>query len=353
MSENGSEGDVLVAIKGSVGHLTLNRPNVINSLTLDMVRTIDAALTEWESNDQIMTVLLDGAGERGFCAGGDIRSLYDAARTGDPSARVFWREEYYLNARIARYPKPIVAIMDGIVMGGGVGLAGHASHRVATERLKTAMPEVGIGFAPDVGATYLLPRAPGELGTHLALTGDRLGAADALFSGFSDYRVDSSLLPTMVEHLRDADVDIVLGELQVPPDAAEPGRLEAASEWINACYGASTVEEILERLRARPEPEAATAAEAIESKSPTALKVALRALRTGRELPTLEACLDQEYRVSCAFLDSPDFVEGIRATIIDKDGDPRWSPDSLQHVAQAEIDRHFASLGPDELGLAA
>jgi enoyl-CoA hydratase/carnithine racemase len=347
MSANGDEAQVLIGSDGSVGRITLNRPKALNALTLEMVREISPALDAWESDPTITAVVLDGAGERGFCAGGDIRALYEAARDGDPMPRDFWREEYHLNARIARYPKPIVAIMNGIVMGGGVGLSGHASHRVATETLMMAMPEVGIGFTPDVGSTYLLSRAPGELGTHLALTGDRLGAADAVRVGFTDLPIDAATL----DGLRNGQLEAILADVTAGAKGLE-APLDASRDWIDACYASDSVEEILERLRARPEPEANKAADTIEAKSPTSLKVTLRALRAARRLSTLEECLDQEYRVSCRFLDTGDFVEGVRATVIDKDGNPQWRPARLEQVADADIDRYFETLGHEELGLA-
>jgi enoyl-CoA hydratase len=343
---------VLTAVDGALGHITLNRPRAMNALTLDMVRAIDATLIAWEDDPAVAVVLLDGAGDRGLCAGGDIVALHDSAKRRDGLAQEFWRDEYVLDARIARYPKPFVAIMDGVVMGGGVGLSAHASHRVASERLATAMPEVGIGFAPDVGGTYLLSRTPGELGTHLALTGERIGARDAILCGLADRVLAASDVAALVDGLRDGDVDVALARATRAGMTIPEARLVRDRVWIDACYASDDVEEILDRLRARSEPEAAAAADALASKSPTSLRVTLRALRSARDLPTLEACLDQEYRISCAFLETPDFVEGIRAAVIDKDRSPRWRPPRLADVVTAEVDRHFAALDRGELGLA-
>ncbi|MGX6447518.1 enoyl-CoA hydratase/isomerase family protein [Patulibacter sp. S7RM1-6] len=337
-----TEAEVLVRTDGALGHLTLNRPKAINALTLDMVRAIEAALDRFEADDAVRVVLLDGAGERGLCAGGDIVALQRSAIEGTDVAATFWREEYALNARIARYPKPIVAVMDGVVMGGGIGLAGHASHRLATERLISAMPECGIGFAPDVGGTWLLSRGEGELGTHLALTGERLGAHDAVAAGLADRIVASAALPQLLEDLRGGDVDAAIEAAEDVEVEIPRGKLTAARRWIADAYAHDAVEEIVAALRERDEPEAAKAADELAAKAPTSLKVTLRALRSARDLPSLEAALTQEYRVSCAFLETPDFVEGIRAQVVDKDRDPRWRPATLEEVDDADLDRYFA-----------
>jgi enoyl-CoA hydratase len=339
-----AEPEVLLGRRGTVGRITLNRPRALNALTLGMVREMTKALTRWREDDGVAVVLIDGAGERGLCAGGDIRALYDAVLAGDWSfPATFWAEEYRLNSMLSRYPKPVVAIMDGICMGGGVGISAHGSHRVVTERSRVGMPEVGIGFVPDVGGTYLLSHAPGELGTHLALTGEPVGAADAIHCGFADHYVPSESLPELIDGL-DGGVGFA-GERQV-------SELAADREWIDAAYSASTVEEIVRRLRSRPEEKAQSAAKAIETKSPTSLKVALRALRTAREFTTLEEALDVEFRVSQACARWGDFAEGVRAALVDKDRNPRWLPGRLDEVGTEWVDRFFAPLGDNELGLA-
>ncbi|MFJ3821139.1 enoyl-CoA hydratase/isomerase family protein [Streptomyces nodosus] len=345
-----TEEPVLLHTAGRAARITLNRPRALNSLNLAMVRRIDEALTAWEHDPAVGTVVIDGAGERGLCAGGDIRAVHDDARDGDGgAAAAFWREEYHLNARIARYPKPYVALMDGIVMGGGVGVSAHGDVRIVTERSRIAMPETGIGFVPDVGGTHLLARAPGELGTHLALTGAQIGAADALLCGLADHHVPSAALPELLADLAELPVQEALTRHVQPPP---PGETAGQREWIDACYGADTVEEIVERLLAHGDPDAKEAAGTLLTKSPTSLKVTLAALRRARDLGTLERVLDQEYRVSCATLTSPDLVEGIRAQIIDKDRNPRWSPATLAEVTDADVERFFAPLGDRELGLA-
>ncbi|MEV3970424.1 enoyl-CoA hydratase/isomerase family protein [Streptomyces sp. NPDC050698] len=340
---------VLFHTGGRVARITLNRPRALNALTHAMVRRIDEALTQWERDPAVETVVITGAGERGLCAGGDIRAIHDDARDGDGTATAaFWRDEYRLNARIARFPKPYVAVMDGIVMGGGVGVSAHGGVRVVTERSRIAMPETGIGFVPDVGGTHLLSSAPGELGTHLGLTGAQIGAADALLCGLADHFVPSAELPELLDALAGMPARDALARWgRTPPQ----GVLATRSDWIDVCYAADTVEEIVRRLYAHGDSAAKEAAETLLAKSPTALKVTLASLRRARELGRLEPVLDQEYRVSCAALDTPDLVEGIRAQVVDKDRRPRWSPATLADVTDADVERFFTPLGERELGL--
>ncbi|WP_367124072.1 enoyl-CoA hydratase/isomerase family protein [Streptomyces phytohabitans] len=344
-----ADEDVLFDVDGHAARVTLNRPRALNALTHAMVLRVDAALTEWEHDASVRTVVLTGAGERGLCAGGDIRAIHDDARVRGGASGPFWRDEYRLNARIARYPKPYVALMDGIVMGGGVGVSAHGSVRVVTERSRVAMPETGIGFVPDVGGTHLLARAPGELGTHLGLTGAQAGAADALLCGLADHHVPSEALPALLRDLARLPAEEAVRAHATPP---EPGVLAADRGWIDACYAAATVEEIVDRLAADGAPAAKEAAETLAGRSPTALKVTLAALRRARRLGTLERVLEQEYRVSRACLDSPDLVEGIRAQVVDKDRRPRWAPATLAGVAEADVERCFAPRGDGGLGLA-
>ncbi|MFF8607058.1 enoyl-CoA hydratase/isomerase family protein [Streptomyces sp. NPDC015346] len=332
--------DVLPRTEGRAGFVTLNRPKAINALTHAMVRRIDEALTAWEDDPAVETVVIEGAGERGLCAGGDIRAIHDDARAGGTASVDFWRDEYRLNARIARYPKPYVAFMDGIVMGGGVGVSAHGSVRIVTERSRVAMPETGIGFVPDVGGTYLLSRAPGELGTHLALTGEGVGAADALLTGLADHFVPSDELPRLAQELTRAPAHDVLPRYARP---ASPGGLAARRAWIDACYTAETVEEIVDRLLDSGVPEAKEAATTLLARSPTALKVTLAAIRRARRHDSLETVLNMEFRLSCAALSSADLVEGIRAQVVDKDRTPRWSPATLAEVTPDAVARYFAA----------
>jgi enoyl-CoA hydratase len=341
--------------QGRIGRITLNRPAAINALDLRMIRTVAAALRDWEDDPRIAGVVLDGAGDRGFCAGGDIRVVRESA-LGDPRiAAVLWREEYELDALIAHYPRPVVVVMDGITMGGGVGLGAHAGVRIVTERTVMAMPEVAIGLAPDVGSALLLARAPGELGTHLALTAARIGPYDAVDCGLADHVLTASSLPSVVAALADhgQPADVVARHALTAREAGgSPGpsaELARDRPWIDACYHADTVEEILDALRRRPESGAARAVAAIESASPLALKVTLRALRAARSMTTIDECLVQDYRVSRRFLDQHDLAEGIRAAVVDKDRSPRWRPLTLGEVTPQMVMGHFAPLGPEDL----
>jgi enoyl-CoA hydratase len=348
---NAEDTDVLVRKDNALGRITLNRPKAINALSLEMVRQIQVGLDAFEDDPSIEIVLLDGAGDRGFCAGGDIVALQQSAKDGTDDARVFWSEEYALNARIANFEKPVVAIMDGVVMGGGIGLAGHASHRLATERLVSAMPEVGIGFSPDVGGTWLLSRQDGELGTHLALTGARIGARDAIAAGLADRIVASSAVEELVAELASGDLEGAIDTAEEVEVEIPDGNLVQSRRWIAEAYAHDTAEEIIAGLQRTGEKAAKVSALGILSKSPTSVKVALRGLREARDMESLEDALRQELRISCAFLSHPDFVEGVRAQVIDKDRKPQWSPKRLQEVDDAAVDRFIAPLGEPDLDL--
>jgi enoyl-CoA hydratase len=337
--------EVLLSTSDGLGRITLNRPRAINALTHAMVRAVDDALTHWETDGAVRAVVIDGAGECGLCAGGDICSIYDDARSGGTASLDFWADEYRLNAHIARYAKPYVAPMDGLVMGGGVGVSAHGSLRVVTERSGIGMPETGIGFVPDVGGSYLLSRAPGELGTHAALTAGQLSGADTIHCGLADFFVPGDRLDDLRAALATKEPhDAVAAFARTPPESALAGE----ANWIDSCYSADTVEEILDRLH--DSGNSATAKD-VAAKSPTAFKVALRAPRTARGLPTLEAALEQEHRIANASLTAPDFAEGIRAQIIDKDRDPHWSPPTLDEVTPELVDRFFAVPARGDLGL--
>ncbi|MFE7749549.1 enoyl-CoA hydratase/isomerase family protein [Streptomyces sp. NPDC057428] len=345
---------VLLHTEGRVLHITLNRPRALNALTHTMVRHIDEALVGAAGDEAVTAVVVTGSGDRGLCAGGDIRSIYEDARAGRRASVDFWRDEYRLNARIARFPKPYVALMDGIVMGGGVGVSAHGDVRVVTERSRVAMPETGIGFVPDVGGTYLLARAPGELGTHLALTGHAVGAADAVLCGLADHFVPSHSLSGLMEALsRCTSSAEVTDAVQRYAAEAPEGELASQREWIDDCYSAGTVEEIIDQLTDSGLPAAKEAAATLHTVSPTALKVTLAAVRRVKHLNSLEAALDQEFRVSCRAFAGSDLVEGVRARIVDKDRDPRWSPAALGDIAEDDVAGYFESLGDEELGLSA
>ena len=328
--------DVLFTVEGRLGTIALDRPRAINALTTPMVRLIGEMLDRWEDDAAVEAVLIEGAGDRGLCAGGDIVMFRSSALAGDGAAREFWVEEYAVDARIARYPKPVVVLMDGVVMGGGVGLSGHASHRVATERLVWAMPEVRIGFAPDVGGAFLLGRTPGELGLHLALTADRIGAGDAIACGFADALVPAWRLDELRAALRDTSADAAIADLARAPEEDE-APLSARREALDHCYRGESAAAIVGALEADGGEVAGAAAAAIRKWSPTAQEVALAVIRRARRLETLEQCLAQDLEVSTAFLAIPDFVEGIRAAVVDKDGEPRWSPAQLEEVGPEDL----------------
>jgi enoyl-CoA hydratase len=346
-------GDLVVREVGALRRITLNRPKALNALTLDMAVTMTALLCAWEADPAVGAVLLDGAGERGLCAGGDIRALYDAAKSGDTLPEQFWATEYYLDVLIARYPKPFVALMDGLVMGGGVGLSSHAAHRIVTERSAVAMPEVGIGFFPDVGASYWLARTPGFAGTYMALTGERMNAADAIFLKLADVHIASARiaeLPQALAACRSAeDVRARLAALSSAPAA---GKVEAARSWIDACFSADDVEGIVAHLAAARNEAAQTALGTIQKMSPTSLKVTLRNIRDAASFKRLEESFQQDYRIALACIAGHDFIEGIRAQIVDKDRNPRWRPDNLEGVSAEIVDRHFKPVGDLELHFA-
>ncbi|HEY2202915.1 MAG TPA: enoyl-CoA hydratase/isomerase family protein [Pseudonocardia sp.] len=353
---NGQDDALLLTRDRGLGHIVLNRPKAINALTHDMAVRMNRVLGEWADDPAVSAVLITGAGERGLCAGGDIRAIYFDAKEGGTETLDFWRDEYHLNARIADYPKPVVAVLHGLVMGGGIGVSAHAGQRIVTEGSKLGMPEVGIGLVPDVGGSWLLARSPGELGTHVALSTTQFGPADAIEMGFADWYLPAEALSGLAE---------ALAAVPLGPDAAEAVRLVIESraeqppastlaeqrEWIDTCYQGDSVEDIVARLAASGEPDAERAAKEIGRKSPSCLKVALAALRRARAL-SLHECLNQELRVSTHCFQAPDLAEGIRAQVIDKDRDPKWSPSVLEQVTEEHVEHYFAALGERELGLA-
>lgn len=345
--------DVLVSVERGVGLLTLNRPKSINSLTYPMAGRISAALSDWENDESVRAIVISGAGDRGLCAGGDVVAIYHSAKAGGAEARQFLANEYRLNAYMARYPKPFVALMNGITMGGGVGISAHCSVRVVTETTKMAMPEVSIGFIPDVGGTFILSRTPGLLGIHVALTGAPFTGADAIAMGFADHFVPQDRLGAFTEAILSADINTAVAAYAEEPP---PSPLLAQREWIDHCYAGETVSDIVAALRAHhaglgPGRTGGTAANdaanLITTRSPVSLSVTLKAVRRAVSLPTLEDVLRQEFRTSCGALRSHDLVEGIRAQLIDKDRNPQWSPASLSTVTTEDVDKYFVSADPD------
>jgi enoyl-CoA hydratase len=342
--------DILFERRGAAGIVTLNRPKALNAVTHDMVRALTRQLDAWASDAAVTRVIITAAGERAFSAGGDIRALYELGRAGRQDEMLtFWRDEYPLNTMIKRYPKPYVALIDGIVMGGGVGVSIHGSHRVAGDRFSFAMPEVGIGFFPDVGATWFLPRMPGELGTWCGLTGDRLKTADAVASGIATHHVRSDRFPDLTDALcGNVPVDAVVGAFAKPPGT---GTMPRAA--IDRLFDGGRVEDILDRLDAETGADgewAAATAATIRTKSPLSLKLALVQVRRGPHW-SFEDCMRAEFRIVSRIVYGHDFYEGVRAVIVDKDNVPRWKPAALGDVSDADVERHFATLGADELVL--
>ena len=332
------EPEVLVRTEGALGRITLNRPRALNALNVGMIRAVHAALDAWRDDSDVEIVLIDGAGERGLCAGGDVRALREQILAGRSDDTVeFFREEYAMNAAIAEYPKPIVAIADGITMGGGIGVAGHAAIRVVTERSQLAMPEVRIGFTPDVGGTWLLAHAPGRLGEYLALTAGTMDASDALYAGFADFFVPSERIDALRDALAHrADPTGPSEIVMLFDETPDPSPLAAARAWVDEAFSADTVPEIVARLRALPDDldGPAATADLLESLAPTALVVTLDAVREARAMASVRDALAGEYRRVLWFVHHhPDLVEGIRAQLVDKDRNPHWDPQTLADLA--------------------
>jgi enoyl-CoA hydratase len=336
--------EILFDCRGTAGLVTLNRPQALNAVTLNMVRALRRQLDEWRRDPSVTRVVLTAAAGRAFSAGGDIRALYDAGTSGRYGEMLdFYGEEYQLNTIIKHYPKPYVSLIDGIVMGGGVGLSVHGSHRVAGDRYSFAMPEVSIGFFPDVGATWFLPRLPGELGAYCALSGERVGAADAVAGGIATHRVASSRFADLADALCGAvPVDATLAAFAEP---ATDGKLHRAA--IDRLFQGDRVEDIIAILDAESSEFATAAATTLRAKSPTSLKLALAQVRAGSSL-SFQACMATEFRIVSRVIHGHDFYEGVRAVIVDKDNAPRWRPAALAEVSDAEVARHFAPLGSGE-----
>ncbi len=341
--------DCLIRREGRAGRITLNRPEALNALTHGMVGDIAAALQSWRHDASIAVVILDGAGERALCAGGDVLSLYNASPRGTaPNADFaanFWRDEYHLNAAIKRYPKPYVAIMDGIVMGGGVGLSAHGAHRVVTEKTMVAMPETAIGLVPDVGGTWLLGHAQGRFGEYLGLTGARMDGADAIQAGFADIFMVRADVAAFVARLSDANGPPVDEIIEAASDAPVPAsKLAANRELIQAIFAADTVEAMRTAALGTADPLAQRVVADLASKSPKSLKLTLAAIRAARRMAALEDALLMEYRLVTRLYQDGEFIEGVRALLVDKDKSPKWQPPALASVTAEMIAAHLAPL---------
>ncbi len=346
---------VNIDIDGALGRITLNRPEALHALNQEMCEAVLDALNQWKCDPAIDCVLVDhAAGTRGFCAGGDIRMLAESGAGDGSAARAFFAAEYRMNAAIKTFPKPYIALMDGVTMGGGVGLSVHGSHRVASERTLFAMPETGIGLFPDVGGGWFLPRLRGQLGTWLALTGARLKGGDVVAARVATHFVPSELLPNLVSQFRIADLsagpaeminEILAGASHAPP----VGSFEPHMDTINRCFAHDRAEEIVAALKADGSDWAREQADVIAGKSPETVKLALRQLREGARLERFEDNMAMEFRIGARKVHSHDFREGVRAVIIDKDNDPKWAPARLEDVSDSDIERYFAPLDGAEL----
>jgi enoyl-CoA hydratase len=348
-----AEGDLIARREGAAGIIRLNRPKTINAVTLEMFRGIDKALDEFEADPAVGLILLEGAGDRGLCAGGDIRALCDSSRAQGDLGKILWREEYILNARIAKFGKPYVAFMDGIVMGGGVGLSAHGAHRVVTERTKLAMPEVGLGFFPDVGGTWLLSRSPGEIGTYFGLTGQTMNGPDAIYARFADAVVPSSRLAPLRETLVKLRAGVSSAEVQAVIDGFATGEtagpVAALQPQIDRWFAHDRIEDIFVALQRDGSELAQSTLKTLNEKSPRGMVVTLKLLRLARASSSLEECLVREYRAALEVFRSDDFREGVRAAVIDKDRNPRWSPSRVEDVTPAMLASYLAEIGADEL----
>lgn len=345
-----SEPEIICEKMGACGVVTLNRPGALNALTLNMVRALAVALDDWEKDDAILCIIVRGAGDRAFCAGADIRILYDLGKALHHDEQVhFWREEYRLNRRIKFYSKPYVSFIDGIVMGGGAGISVHGSHLVAGENFTFAMPETGIGFFPDVGATFFLPRLPAYVGVYLALTSARISCGDALDLGLAVAHVPRARHARLAERLIGGEeINKAIAAERAPQPASALG---SHKELIERCFSAETLLSILAYLDETSEAGsdfARATAQAIRSKSPLSLTIALRQMHVGAQLG-LEDALRTEYRIASRIARGHDFYEGVRAVIIDKDNCPHWNPATLERVEIADVDNHFAPLPGGEL----
>mgnify|MGYP003655547282 FL=1 len=348
-----TEEEILFEVKGAIGLVTLNRPKALNALTHEMCLALKAKLQEWETDAGVGAVLVEGAGGRAFCAGGDIVKLYNEGKDGGDYPYHFYRDEYLLNLAVKHFTKPYIALMDGIVMGGGVGVSVHGSHRIATERTLFAMPESGIGLFPDVGGSYFLPRLAGELGLYLGLTGARLKAADAVYTGITPVYIESAKIDELKGALsghrfgNDAhsEVSSILARFASDPGAAPIAEVVGA---IDTHFANPSAEAILASLEGDPDPWAQKTAETLREKSPTSVKLAFLQLRRGAKLD-FDDCMRMEFRMVGRVIQGVDFYEGTRAVVIDKDQSPKWNPATLEEVSDAEIEAYFAPLPDGEL----
>jgi enoyl-CoA hydratase len=341
-----TDDEALFEQRGALGLITLNRPKALNALTHGMCLSMSARLREWSRDPGIKAVAIRGTGDRAFCAGGDIRALYESGKAGTPYALDFYRDEYRLNAAIKHFPKPYIALLRGIVMGGGVGVSVHGSHRVADETSVFAMPETGIGLFPDVGGSYFLPRCPGETGMYLALSGARLKTADMLHAGVATHHVPAARIDDLIARLAEGEIpDAAIGALAHDPGAAS---LAGQRAMIDRMFSGPSVEAALAALDMDGGEWARDTATTIRSKSPTSLKVTHRQIREGRRLG-FDDCMRMEFRMVNRIIAGHEFYEGVRDAIVEKDNAPKWLPAALSEVSDSDVDKYFAPLREKEL----
>jgi enoyl-CoA hydratase len=343
-----AEPEITFERRGAVGLITLNRPRALNALTHGMCLAMQAELDAWKTDDTIGCVVIRGSGERAFCAGGDIRALYESGRAKTPYALEFWHDEYVMNATIKHYPKPYLSLLRGVVMGGGVGVSVHGTFCAADESIVFAMPETGIGLFPDVGGSYILPRLPGQLGMFLALTGTRLKLADCVAAGIVSHVVPATAWSDLLDRLNEGiAMEDALGTVAAVP---APGPLAEHRARIDALFSGGSVEAIVAALDADGSDWAREQAQTIRTKSPTSLKITFQQLRRGAHLD-FDDCMRMEFRIASRVYAGRDFYEGVRATIVDKDQKPVWQPAALRDVSDADVEAYFAPLGEKELKL--
>ncbi|PCI51272.1 MAG: enoyl-CoA hydratase [Alphaproteobacteria bacterium] len=347
-----TEAEVLFEHRGCLGIITLNRPRALNSLSTAMCLLMDEALIKWAEDDAVKAVIIQGAGEKAFCAGGDVKTLAENSPHDHHKATEFFATEYVMNSRIYHFPKPYIALLDGITMGGGVGVSVHGSHRIITERCLFAMPESAIGLIPDVGGSYFMPRLPGKLGLYLGLTGARLRGADILYAGIGTSYMTSDRVEAFVSALAEADiedasdVDRVIAEFTVDPGAAP---LDEFRDLIDAAFGEETIEDILDHLEAIDHDWAGKTLVKLKKMSPVSMKVIIEQITRGVALDFNEA-MKMEYRIVSHIVSyQSDFYEGVRAVLIDKDQNPAWNPATVEDVTGDMVAAHFENLGIQEL----
>ncbi|MEJ6398683.1 enoyl-CoA hydratase/isomerase family protein [Yoonia sp. 208BN28-4] len=341
--------DIIIRKDGHAGRITLNRPKALNALTWEMCLAIEDALDTWCDDDAVKLVIMEGAGDKAFCSGGDIAEMYASGLRGDfDYGRRFWRDEYRLNAKFFHFPKPVVSFMQGFTMGGGVGVSCHASHRIVCETSQIAMPEVSIGLVPDVGGSLLLAQAPGRLGEYLGLTGDRMDAGDAIYAGFADYFIPQDQWDELKATLCDT------GDWTAIDSTAAPAPVSRLASWqsdIDSVFGGETLGDIYRAMPDDLPPALAHATKLMGRHAPLSLAVTVELIHRVRTRQTIENALDQEFRFTYRAMEHGDFIEGIRAAIIDRDRSPKWQHATWQDVTGGDVLRMTLPLGNDALKL--